>query len=138
MDLIREVPKFSVWQFESIADYLAPFWNRGTMSFVLDEEGLGRGFCTIKLFRHLEQFLEPFVHEPCGRFGMIEAFVADGPAAIAQMARELTQRWGPQACMMWDRGTRTEEAAPRMYTWNQFVILHRRMTYGESLSTTTA
>ena len=130
VDLIREVPRYSVWRFEMICDWMAPFWNRGTLSYRIDSDGEPRGFCIIKLFRNLEQFLEPFVHEPCGKFCMIEALVAKEPVTMAALCDELIERWGRQQIILWDRGERTESGAPRMFRWGQFQKLARRITYG--------
>jgi hypothetical protein len=128
--LLRDVRKFSVWQFDMLCDWFAYFWNRGTISFVIDQEGQAHGVCAIKFFRNLEQFLEPFVHEPCGRFCMIELMVAKSPAVMGSIFTELTDRWGEVACIMWDRYERTENGAPRMWTWAQFKKLARRITNG--------
>jgi hypothetical protein len=129
--LIRDVPRFSVWQFDMIADWMAYFWNKGTISFVIDERGTAHGVCTIKLFSRLEQFLEPFVHEPCGKFCMVEVLVGDSAQVTGFMCDELVDRWGKQAIVLWDRGERTEGGAPRMWRWNEFEKVRRRMTnYG--------
>jgi hypothetical protein len=133
--LIRDVPKFSVWQFGTLCDWMAYFWNRGTLSFVI-EEGEPLGFCTIKLFRELGQFLEPFVHDPCGRYAMVEALVARTPQAWARMFEELVGRWGRVEVVLWDRGMRTENGAPRMYRWNDYIKLVRRSVYGQCAKST--
>jgi hypothetical protein len=128
--LLREYEPFSVMPFPNLCDYVAWFWNRGTISFVFNDAGEAEGVCLIKLFRHLEDFMEPFVHDPCGRFCMIEVMVASQPVAFASMFEELVDRWGKQQLVMWDRGERTESGAPRMYRWRQFQKLARRLTYG--------
>ena len=128
--LLRGSKQFLFWEFDAICDWLSFFWNRGTISFVIDDEGRAHGVCTIKLFRNLGQFLEPFVHDPCGRFVMIEVLIADSPEVMAELCDELTDRWGKQAIVMWDRGERTESGAPRMFRWHQFQRLARRMTTG--------
>jgi hypothetical protein len=125
---LREVPKFSVWQFEPICDWMAYFWNKGTISFVLDGDK-ARGVCTIKLFSRLEQFLEPFVHEPGGQYAMIEALVGDGPEVFGLLLKDLIGRWGHPPIVMWDRGLRTEHGAPRMFTWQGFEKLARRFAH---------
>src|SRR5215475_14399762 len=127
--LIRDVRKFSVWQLDMLCDWFAYFWNRGTISFVIDTQGQAHGVCAIKFFRNLEGFLEPFVHEPCGRFCMIELMVAKSPTVMGLIFTELTDRWGEVECMMWDRYERTEKGAPRMWTWSQFKKLARRITH---------
>lgn len=126
--LIRDVRRYSVWQFDLLCDWFAYHWNRGTISFVIDSGGAAHGVCVIKLFRCLEQFLEPFVHEPCGHFGMIEVFAADSPHVMAFLHDELTERWGPQDIMIWDRMERTENGPPRIYSWKDFERLARRIT----------
>lgn len=126
--LLRRYRYFSAWNFEMLCDWCAYYWNRGTISYVIDNEGNAKGVCLVKLFRRLEQFLEPFVHDPCGRFCMLEAMVAEGPKSLGIIHDELLGRWGPQEVILWERGKRTEKGAPRMYTWNQFEKLARRIT----------
>jgi hypothetical protein len=127
--LFNERPRFSVMDFGLLCDWVAYFWNRGTISYLLDGDK-ARGVCLIKLFSRLGQFLEPFVHEPGGRFCMVELLVAKDPLAIAHTYFELVKRWGKPEIMMWDRYERTEGGAPRMFTWNQYEKLTRRLTYG--------
>ena len=126
---IRDVPKFSVWQFDMLCDWCAYFWNKGTISFVI-EEGEAKGVCMIKLFSRLEQFLEPFVHEPGGQFAMIESLAGDGPETFALLLKDLTGRWGHPPIVLWDRGLRTESGTPRIFTWQGFEKLARRFTHG--------
>jgi hypothetical protein len=129
LPLLRRHRPFAQIQFETLCDHLAWYWNMGAMSYVIDEQG-GRAVCLIKLFRRLEQFLDSYVHEPCGQFCMIELMAANDPLAMGQTCEELIARFGPQAVVLWDRGTRTEGGAPRMYPWAQFMKLARRITYG--------
>lgn len=128
--LFREWSPLSVMPFHDLCDYVAYFWNRGTISYIIDDWGHAQGVCLIKLFRNLGQFLEPFVHEPCGEFCMLVLMVADGPETMGWICQDLTRRWGPQSIVLWDRGDRTESGAPRMFTWNQFQKLARRITQG--------
>lgn len=116
--------------FEKVCDHFAFYWNRGTFSFSIDESGEPHGVCLIKLFDRLEQFLEPFVHQPTGKFVMIDLLVADTPIVMANLCNELVHRWGPQEVVIWDRGERTEGGAPRMFMWNKFMKICRRLTYG--------
>jgi hypothetical protein len=127
--LLRDGRKFSVMPYALLCDWIAYFWNRGTISYLIDE-GQARGVCLVKLFGRLEQFLEPFVHEPGGKFCMVELLVAKDPLAIAHTFFELTGRWGKPEIILWDRGERTEGGSPRMYTWDQYEKLTRRLTYG--------
>jgi hypothetical protein len=127
--LLREDRKFCLMPYGLLCDWIAYFWNRGTISYLIDDDQ-ARGVCLIKLFRHLGQFLEPFVHDPCGKFCMVETLVAKDPIAIAHAYFELKKRWGKPAVMMWDRGERTEGGPPRLYTWDQYERLTRRLTYG--------
>jgi hypothetical protein len=128
--LLREHEPLRKMPFADLCDYVAWFWNRGTISFVFNDSGEAEGVCLIKLFQHLGDFDKSLVHEPCGRFCMIEVMVAEQPLAFASMFEELVDRWGKQAVMMWDRGKRTEYGAPRMYKWKDFLRLARRITYG--------
>ena len=61
---------------------------------------------------------------------MLEFLAANHPLAIEQVCETLSDRWGPQKIVMWDRGERTENGAPRMYTWKDFRKLTRRLSYG--------
>jgi hypothetical protein len=130
--LIREARRYSCWKFEMLCDWWAYFWNRGTLAFVIDASGNAQGVCAIKLFSRLEQFLEPFVHEPTGKFCLVDLLVAVSPLAIADCFEILSGRWGPQAIMIWERGDRTAQTnrAPRMYTWAQYLKLTNRLTDG--------
>jgi len=127
---IRDVPRFSVWQFDILCDWFAYYWNKGTISFVI-EDGEAKGICVIKLFSRLEQFLEPFVHEPAGQFAFIEALASDRAATHAFMWKELVGRWGHPPIVMWDRCERTEKGAPRMFRWSEFEKLSRKFTHGQ-------
>jgi hypothetical protein len=128
--LLREGKKFCVMPYWLLCDWIAYFWNRGTISYVIGAEGIATGVCLVKLFNRLEQFLEPFVHEFPARICMVELLVAKDPLAIAHAYQELTERWGKPEVMMWDRGERTEGGSPRMFTWDQYEKLTRRLTYG--------
>jgi len=128
LGLIRQVEKFSYWDKDVILDWMAYFWNKGTISYRI-EGGVGKGVCTVKFFSRLEQFLEPFVHEPLGNFVMIEMLVSDSQATSALLFDELCDRWGGwRPVVIWDRGNRTEKGAPRMFKWKEFQRIARRMT----------
>jgi hypothetical protein len=88
------------------------------------------GVCTIKLFDQLEDFLSPEAFNPTGKFCQVDLLVALSPVAIADCFEKLFARWGPQEIMLWDRGERTEKGAPRMFTWEEYLKLTRRLTYG--------
>jgi hypothetical protein len=128
--LLRQHPPLAALKFESLCDWVAYYWNHGTISFVINEAGEPEAVALVKLFRSIGQFLDPFIHDPCGRFCMIELMVASEPISMGRICEELTNRWGPQAVMLWDRGLRTEKGCPRMYRWNQFMKLARRLSYG--------
>lgn len=128
--LLRNHPPLSALQFDQLCDWVAWYWNRGTLCYVLNEDGSASAVALVKLFRDLRQFMDPFVHDPCGRFCMIELMVAEEPLAMGTIFTELSQRFGPQSIVMWDRQERTENGAPRMYRWHQFRKLARRLTYG--------
>jgi hypothetical protein len=128
VDMIREVPKYSCWKFNTICDWFAYAWNRGTFSYVIDDFGVGQGVCVIKLFSRLEGMLEPFIHEPEGGFCLVDVLSAKSPQAIGMLYSSLKERWGPGRIMLWDRGARTEKGAPRMYRWDDYEKLTRRLT----------
>jgi hypothetical protein len=127
--LLRKGRKFSVMHWSVLCDWCAYYWNRGTISYLIDDSGV-RGVCLVKLFNRLEQFLEPFVHEFPAKFCMVELLVACDPLAIAHTYFELTGRFGKPEIIMWDRGERTEYGTPRIFTWDQYEKLTRRLTYG--------
>jgi hypothetical protein len=127
--LLRRHPPLASMSFEDLCDYLAWYWNRGTLAYVIDESG-AHAVCLCKLFERLEQFLWAGAHSPSGKFCMLELMVADEPNAMADIFRQFKERWGPQEIIMWDRGERTEKSSPRMYRWDQFEKLARRLTYG--------
>lgn len=109
--------------------YLAWFADRDLLA-VIDCFGVIYGVCAIKLFDRLEDFLEPWVFEPTGKFCMVDLLVATSPVGISECFETLFDRWGPQETMLWDRQERTENGAPRMYTWSQYLKLTKRLTYG--------
>jgi hypothetical protein len=115
---------------ETLCDYFAWYWNRGTVSIFFDRLGEVDGVCMIKLFRYLNQAMDKWVHEPCGQFALVEVLIADHPKAIAGTFRELFARWGKQDFILWDRGERTEGGPHRIYTWKQYLKLTRRLTDG--------
>ena len=124
--LLRRYRPLSVMHFDDMLDWLAWYWNRGTMAYVI-EDNQPKGVCLIRLFRHLDQFIEVDAHEPSSEFAFIEVSIAEDGQVMAQMLADLENRWGPQKCVMWDRGVRTEDGPPRMYSWNQFKKLARRL-----------
>jgi len=129
-DLIRDVRMYSVWQFDFLCDWFSYFWNRGTFSYVLDKDGNAQAVCAIKLFRHLEGFLEPFIHEPDGDFCMIVLLSGRDTESLMACNAELTRRFGGPRTMLWDRGERTENGAPRMFSWIDYQKLVARMRKG--------
>jgi hypothetical protein len=126
--LLRRHRTLEKMAFDQLAEWVAYYWNRNTMSYAIGDHGEPRAVCMIKLFRHLPQFLEPFVHDPCGRFCMIELLAADSPESMKMVHDKLVNRWGPQMIVMWDRGERTERGKPRMYRWDQFERLSELIT----------
>jgi hypothetical protein len=129
--LLRRYPPLVRMRFDDLTDWMAWYWNRGTMTCVITGRGEPLGVCLIKLFRELEQFMDHDAHEPCGKFAFIELSIAQDGRIMGQMLEEMESRWGPQEIVMWDRGARTENGVPRMYRWNQFRKLARRLSqYG--------
>lgn len=128
--VLRLHPPLATMHIDDLVDWVAWYWNRGTISWQIDDGGNPQGVCLIKLFRRMEQFLEPNVHDPCGKFCLIELLVSTEPVTTGILCKALVDRWGPQEIMMWDRGDRTKYGAPRMYRWDQFMKLTKRITYG--------
>jgi hypothetical protein len=116
---------------ERLYKYLAWFAARDLLavSFVGEEVN---AVCTIKLFDRMEQWLALWPYDPHGRFVMIDLMVAITPVAMADCFDKLLARWGKREVVIWERLDRTEgtDKAPRMYTWQQFEKLARRLTYG--------
>lgn len=128
--LLRKYPPLASMPFSDLLDWMSWYWNRGTLAWWISDFGEPRGVCMIKLFRRVEQFLDRDVHEPCCKFCFIELMVAADPIVMGLLFNEMVDRWGPQDIIMWDRGERTENGAPRMYTWQKFEKLARRLSYG--------
>ena len=124
--VIRRVETYAHMSDSEIADWLAYFWNRGTMSFVT-----GKGIGVIKIFRQLPGFLEDYIHEPDGRFIEVELFSADSKATIKTIWHDLAFRWGPRDIVLWDRGFKSG-LAPRMYAWPQLTRFMEKLTYVHS------
>jgi hypothetical protein len=125
--LLRTHKPLGTMPFRDLQEYIAFYWNRQTMACVIDYDEAA-AICLIKLFRRLDHFLDPFIHDPCGRYCMIELMIAKEPVHMGIVWRKLVSRWGPQQIVLWDRGARTENSkSPRMYTWRQFEKLSRRM-----------
>jgi hypothetical protein len=114
--------------FEKLCDYFAWFWNRHTMIVCTDRLGEIDTVCLVKLFRYLNQFIIRDVHDPCGEFCMIELLAADSDRGKAKAIHSFTNRWGKQKFVIWDRGDRTLDKAPRIYSWEDFHKLARRFT----------
>jgi len=128
--LLRTHPPLAAMHTDDLADWMSWYWNRGTMSWVISDAEEPQGVCLIRLFRKIEQFTEQNVHDPCGEFCMIELLVSSDPITTGQLCESLTDFWGPQKIVMWERGTRTENGCPRMFRWDQFRKLARRISYG--------
>ena len=116
---------------DELYQYLAWFWDRDLLAVSFLGEEI-YGVCAIKLFDQLEDFLEPWPFIPTGKFCMVDLLVAVSPVAIAECFEKLFKRWGKQEVMLWERNERTEytDQPPRMYTWNQYLKLTSRLTYG--------
>ena len=124
-------PKWQTCSDEAICDYLAWFWNRDLMA-VSWKDGEVTGVCLIKLFDRLEDFLDDFPHHPTGNYAMVDLLISIEPEAPLDLYEILFERWGPQKVIIWERGDRTLDTAPRMYTWAGYKKLLRRMTaYGK-------
>jgi hypothetical protein len=130
LPVIRQQKAYCVMPFNEVCDRLAFYWNRGTFTFSIDDFGVPHGACLIRLFSRGEEFLDPLVHKPCGKFCMIDLLVADTPNVAAHLCEELVERWGRQSVVMWDRDERTENGSPRIYLWKEFQKIVRRLTYG--------
>jgi hypothetical protein len=104
-------------------------WSRALVSISQDENQI-RGLCIIRLLERLEDFLDPLAFSPQGDFIWIELLIVTDPLAQADVHNQLEARWGPRKIVLWDRGQRTQNGAPRIFTWKQFGKLKRRMTYG--------
>lgn len=115
----------------TLAAYLAWHRNRGLLATSLVGEDVV-GICTIRIFAHLEDFLIPWIFYPFGQFLMVDLLVAASPLAMADCFDQLASNWGPRPIVIWERGDRTVETAkaPRIYRWDQFMKLSRRLTYG--------
>lgn len=121
---------------QKVINYLAWFYERDCLAISMPKEI--HGICCIRLFDKLEDFLEPFAFDPSGQFCMVDLLVATTPNAIADCFEFLFKRWGRQEIIIWERLERTCNSlkAPRMYTWEQYLRLTRRLTYGLTPSET--
>ena len=52
----------------------------------------------------LEQFLDAYVHDPCGEFCMIELMVAEDPLAMGAIFEEFVKRWRGAKTVLWEEG----------------------------------
>ena len=132
IDFVQEYHKHWANKSQSeLATYLR--WHQArdllATSFVGDEPF---ALCAVRFFGRLEDWLIPWVFEPDGAFGMVDLLVSVSPLSEADCFQQLVKRWGARPVMIWERGDRTIEStkAPRMFRWDQFVKLTRRMTYG--------
>lgn len=129
--LLRKHPPLALMHVDDMVDWMSWYWNRGTMAWwISDITKEPRGICLIRLFRTLEQFLDYDAHDPCGEFCFVELLIARDPIVANLLLEDLTDRWGEQKIVMWERGERTENGSPRMYTWKRFMKLSRRLLYG--------
>jgi hypothetical protein len=125
--LLRRYLPLARMDFDDLCDWLAWYWNRGTMAYVVDEDR-PLGVCLIRLFSRLDQFMDRDVFDPVGEFCFIELSIAEDGSIMWKMLQDLIYRWGKQKIIVWDRGARTETGAPRMYNWDQFIKLARRLS----------
>lgn len=142
VDLMRKVvpvvrEKYPAWDhfsFGQLCDRFAWYWNRGLMAVHVDKNDQVDAIALIKIFDRLSQFMEPYQFEPEGQFCQVELLIATNRKGFITVFKGLSDHWGPRPIVLWDRGDRTEEGkAPRMYSWNQYLELVRRMyTYGQS------
>ena len=123
-------PKWRDGSSDGLYEYLAWFWARNLLAVSMSNEQI-HGVCAIRFFNRLEDFLRPRAFEAGGKFCMVDLLVATSPLAIADCFESLFGRWGPQEIMLWERGERTENTSrpPRMYTWDQYLKLKRRLAY---------
>jgi hypothetical protein len=122
-------PKWKSTPEAKLQEYLTWFADRELLAISASGEEI-YGICTIKLFDKLEDFLSPEAFNPTGKFCQVDLLVAVSPVAIADCFETLFKRWGPQEIMLWERSERTENGAPRMFTWKEYLKLTRRLTYG--------
>jgi hypothetical protein len=120
-------PKWHGSSEENVCNYLAWYWNRDLMAVSWSGDHV-YGVCLIKLFDRLEDWLEDLPHHPTGNFGMVDLLISISPSATLELYEILFERWGPQKVVMWERGERTLDKAPRMVTWAGYKKLLRRMT----------
>jgi hypothetical protein len=126
----RHYPKWASESDESIAALLHWHLSKGLVSFSETQDGELRGLCIIRIIQKLEDFLNPLAFHPAGGYIWIELLISLDPVAQADVHDQLLAKWGPRPIVLWDRGERTQQGPPRMFTWNQFGRLKRRMTYG--------
>jgi hypothetical protein len=116
---------------ETLAAYLCWHDARGLLATSLVGEDVF-AVCTVRFFPRLEDWLVPWVFDPDGAFCMIDLMVAVSPLAMADCFQKLVGRWGSRPVILWERGPRTLTGGrpPRIYRWDQFLTLARRITYG--------
>jgi hypothetical protein len=114
---------------KSVYDTLAWYWNRGLMDIAEDRLEF-RGICLIRPIENLDDFLDPLAFHPIGRFIWVELLIATDPVTIASLFNTLVLKWGRRETVLWDRGDRTQRGAPRMYRWDSFEKLAKRLTFG--------
>lgn len=116
---------------EKLEGYLQWHASRGLLAISMVGEEVF-AVCTIRLFNQLEDWLNPWVFDPCGAFCMIDLMVAASPLAMAECFQVLTARWKARPIVLWERRERTDQTngPPRMFRWDQFMTLARRITYG--------
>lgn len=110
-----------------LKQHLKWYWDHGTIFWHEDWKGRLTGLCLFKVFDDLKDMDDFYVHVPHGQFFMIEHFTAPGRKVMKKLFGDVCSVWGQPRFILWDRQERTQKGA-RMYTWQQFVKLARRIT----------
>lgn len=116
---------------EKLCGYLQWHNERGLLAVSLMGDEV-YGLCTVRFFSRLDDWLMPWAFDPLGAFCMVDLLVAVSPLAIAECFQQLVRRWNPRPIVLWERRERTDktDGPPRMYRWDQYLVLLRRLTYG--------
>ena len=111
----------------SLKYFVKAYWRFGTLSWVEDWRGRILGVCLVKLFDDIKLMDERRIHVPRGTYLMIEHFAAAGRNTMRKLFEQVYGMWGKREFILWDRQGITEFSGPRVYTWDQFLKLARRV-----------
>jgi hypothetical protein len=122
------------WRCQSegwIERYLDYIQELDTMEITHDESGAINGVVVVRFLRQVNDAETPYYHSPSGGICWIDLMIAPEAETITRLFERLVDRFGRREPIMWWREAKpggTDKFA--IYTYEQLLEIHRRLTYG--------